>query len=170
MLSTSLSSPSLGSAWAGHPNWCKAAQPTTVSAQRKGLVGVRAERDDACRAGLIAKIPYLQQLGVTAVELLPVQQFDEQDAVAPPHQLLGVQSRCVFCPPHRGYCASAAPDGPVAEFRALVKALHRAGIEVILDVVVNHTAEGDHAGPTLCFRGLENRAYYILQAERARYS
>src|SRR5262249_44328903 len=72
--------------------------------------------------------------------------------------------------PHQGYSSRQDPLGPVDEFRDMVKALHRAEIEVILDVVFNHTAEGDHNGPTLCFRGLENSAYYILEQDRSRYA
>ena len=120
-------------------------------------------------AGLIEKIPYLHELGVTAVELLPVFQFDPQDA--PP----GRRNYWGYCPvsffaPHRGYSARQDLLGPLDEFRDLVKALHRARIEVILDVVYNHTAEGNHEGPTLCFRGFDNEAYYILEADRSRYA
>ncbi len=113
-------------------------------------------------AGLIEKIPYLQSLGITAVELLPVQQFDAQEAPSGLTNYWGY-SPIVFFAPHRGFCSSSDPLGPVKEFKEMVKALHRAGIEIILDVVFNHTAEGDHNGPTLSFRGLENRAYYILE-------
>ncbi len=121
-------------------------------------------------AGLIEKIPYLQELGVTMVELLPVQQFDEQDAPPGRWNYWGYQPVAFFAP-HRGYSSRADPLGPVDEFRDMVKALHRAGLEVILDVVFNHTAEGDHTGPTLSFRGLENRAYYILpQSDPALYA
>jgi len=120
-------------------------------------------------AGLTEKIPYLKDLGITAVELLPVQQFDEQDAPPPLTNYWGYQPIGLFAP-HRGYSARPGALGPVDEFRDMVKALHRAGIEVILDVVFNHTAEGDEAGPTLCFRGLENRAYYILESDRSRYA
>ncbi len=111
-------------------------------------------------AGLIEKIPYLKRLGITAIELLPVQQFDPQDAPEGKRNVWGY-SPIGFFAPHALYSARRDPLGPVEEFRALVKACHRAGIEVILDVVFNHTAEGDEHGPTLCFRGLENRAYYI---------
>jgi glycogen operon protein len=119
-------------------------------------------------AGLIEKIPYLKDLGVTAVELLPVQQFDEQEA--PP----GLANYWGYGPvnffsPHRGYSSRKGSLDPVNEFKDMVKALHRAGIEVILDVVFNHTAEGDHTGPVLSFRGLENRAYYLLDPERPAY-
>jgi len=122
-------------------------------------------------AGPIEKIPYLQQLGVTAVELLPVFQFDPQ-AVPPGHGRVnywGYQPVSFFAP-HQAYSSRQDPLGPVNEFRDMVKALHRAGIEVILDVVFNHTAEGGHDGPTQCFRGLDNRAYYILDRDRSRYS
>jgi glycogen operon protein len=122
-------------------------------------------------AGLIEKIPYLQQLGVTAVELLPVFQFDPQ-AVPPGHGRVnywGYQPVSFFAP-HQAYSSRRDPLGPIDEFRDMVKALHRAGIEVILDVVFNHTAEGDHTGPTHGFRGFDNCAYYILDADRSRYS
>jgi isoamylase len=120
-------------------------------------------------AGLVEKIPYLQQLGVTAVELLPVFQFDAQDA---PPGLVNYwgYSPVSFFAPHQGYASSRGPLGPVNEFRDMVKALHRAGIEIILDVVFNHTAEGNQDGPTLSFRGLENSAYYILEQDRSRYA
>ena len=75
-----------------------------------------------------------------------------------------------FFAPHQAYSSRRDPLGPVDEFRDMVKALHRAGIEVILDVVFNHTAEGDQRGPTLCFRGLDNTAYYILEQDRSRYA
>ncbi len=123
--------------------------------------GVAAEKRGTY-AGLIEKIPYLQELGITAVELLPVQQFDEQD-VPPPLKNYWGYNPIVFFAPHRGYSYQQTPLGPVNEFKDMVKALHRAGIEVILDVVFNHTAEGDHTGPTLSFRGFENQAYYLLQ-------
>ncbi len=120
-------------------------------------------------AGLIEKTPYLRDLGDTAVELLPVFQFDPQDA---PNRLVnywGYQPVSFFAP-HHGYSSRTAPLGVLDEFRDMVKALHRAGIEVILDVVFNHTAEGGHGGPTLCYRGLANDFYYILAEDRARYA
>jgi glycogen operon protein len=120
-------------------------------------------------AGMIEKIPYLQDLGITAVELLPVFQFDPQDCPPGLTNYWGY-SPVSFFAPHAGYSSRRDPLGPVDEFRALVKALHRAGIEVILDVVYNHTAEGDHDGPTQCFRGLDNETYYLLQPDRARYA
>ena len=118
---------------------------------------------------MIEKIPYLQKLGITAVELLPVFQFDAQDA--PPGRVnYWGYAPVSFFAPHQGYSSSRDPLAPVNEFRDMVKALHRAGIEIILDVVFNHTAEGDHRGPTISFRGLENSSYYILEAERSRYA
>ena len=116
-------------------------------------------------AGLMDKIPYLQDLGVTAVELMPVLQFDVQDAVGGRTNYWGY-SPVSFFAPHVPYAAAGSPLGALDEFRDLVKALHRAGIEVILDVVFNHSAEGDEKGPTLSLRGLDNRAYYILDGYR----
>ena len=120
-------------------------------------------------AGLIDKIPYLRELGISAVELLPVFAFDEQDAPTSLENYWGYQPLSFFAP-HQGY--SSRPDalGVLDEFRDMVKALHRAGIEVILDVVYNHTAEGGADGPTFCFRGLANENYYILAQDKARYA
>ena len=120
-------------------------------------------------AGLIEKIPYLQDLGITAVELLPVFEFDQQDC---PQGLVNYwgYSPVSFFAPHCGYSSRKDPLGPLDEFRDMVKALHKAGIEVILDVVYNHTTEGDERGPTLCFRGLANEVYYILEPDRQRYA
>jgi glycogen operon protein len=120
-------------------------------------------------AGLIAKIPYLQQLGINAVELMPVFQYDALDAPDGHVNYWGYAPVSFFAP-HQGYCSSQDPLGPVNEFRDMVKALHRAGIEVILDVVFNHTAEGDERGPTLSLRGLDNDIYYILERDRSRYA
>jgi isoamylase len=120
-------------------------------------------------AGLIEKIPYLQDLGVTAVELLPVFQFDAHDAPKGRLNYWGYAPVSFFAP-HRAYSSQQGPLGPVDEFRDMVKALHRAGIEVILDVVFNHTTEGDENGPTLCFRGIDNFSYYILEAGGGRYA
>jgi isoamylase len=128
-----------------------------------------AENRRGTFSGLIEKIPYLQQLGVTAVELLPVFQFDPQDCPRRRVNYWGYAPVSFFAP-HQAYSSRQDPLGPVDEFRDMVKALHRAGIEVILDVVFNHTAEGNHHGPTLSFRGLENSAYYILEQGRSRYA
>jgi glycogen operon protein len=120
-------------------------------------------------AGLVDKIPYLQELGISAVELLPIYQFDAQDCPPGKTNYWGYAPISFFSP-HQAYSSRQDPLGPVDECRDMVKALHRAGIEVILDVVFNHTAEGDHRGPTLCFRGLDNNAYYILEQDRSRYA
>jgi glycogen operon protein len=130
--------------------------------------GVAAERRGTY-AGMIEKIPYLQELGITAVELLPIFQFDRQDCPAGLANYWGY-SPVSFFAPHAGYSSRRDALGPVDEFRDLVKALHRAGIEVILDVTYNHTAEGNAAGPTICFRGLANEVYYILDSNRAQYA
>jgi glycogen operon protein len=120
-------------------------------------------------AGLIEKIPYLQDLGVTAVELLPVFQFDPQDAPAGRVNYWGYQPVSFFAP-HQPYSSRKDSLGVLDEFRDMVKALHRAGIEVILDVVFNHSAEGGSDGPTLSLRGLANEFYYLLQDDKSRYA
>ncbi len=120
-------------------------------------------------AGLVEKIPHLQDLGVTAVELLPVFAFDPQDAPVGKVNYWGYSPVGLFAP-HAAYAAAGTPLGAVDEFRDMVRALHRAGIEVILDVVYNHTAEGDERGPTLSMRGLDNRAYYLLDKDWSRYA
>jgi len=119
--------------------------------------------------GLIEKIPYLQELGITAVELLPVFQFDPQDAPPGLTNYWGYGPVSFFVP-HLGYGTCNDPLVCLDEFRTMVKELHRAGIEVILDVVYNHTGEGDEQGPTLCFRGLENSFYYIPGKDKATYA
>jgi glycogen operon protein len=120
-------------------------------------------------AGLIEKIPYLKDLGVTAVELLPVFQFDPQDAPQGRVNYWGYQPVSFFAP-HHAYSSRKEPLGVIDEFRDMVKALHRAGIEVILDVVFNHTSEGGQDGPTLSYRGLANDFYYILEQDKSRYA
>jgi glycogen operon protein len=119
-------------------------------------------------AGLIEKIPYLQDLGVTAVELMPVFQFD------PHHAPNGVNywgyQPISFFAPHHAYSSRTDPLAVLDEFRDMVKAFHRARIEVILDVVFNHTTEEGQDGPTLCYRGLANDVYYILEKDRSRYA
>lgn len=120
-------------------------------------------------AGLIEKIPYLKDLGITAVELLPVYQFDEEDAPLGLRNYWGYSTVSFFVP-HARYSFHKSPMGVLNEFRLLVKALHRAGIEVILDVAYNHTAEGNHNGPSLCYRGLENSVYYLLEKDKRSYS
>jgi glycogen operon protein len=120
-------------------------------------------------AGLIEKIPYLKDLGITAVELFPVFQFDPQDC---PPGLINYwgYSPVSFFAPHQAYSSRKDPIGVLDEFRDMVKALHRAGIEVILDVVYNHTAEGNHHGPTFCYKGMGNSIYYILEQNKAHYA
>ena len=112
-------------------------------------------------AGFIERIPYLVDLGVSAIELLPVFEFDRLAAPAGRPNYWGYQPVSYFAP-HAPF--SSRPDalGAADEFRDLVKALHRAGLEVILDVVYNHTAESGLDGPTFCFRGLANEEYYLL--------
>ena len=120
-------------------------------------------------SGLIDKIPYLRDLGITAVELLPVFAFDEQDAPPGLTNYWGYSPLSFFAP-HPGYCSRPAPLDALDEFRDMVKALHRAQIEVILDVVYNHTHEGGDGGPTTSLRGLANDTYYILQGPNAAYA
>jgi isoamylase len=120
-------------------------------------------------AGLIEKIPYLKDLGVTAVELLPVFQFDPHDAPRGQVNYWGYQPVSFFAP-HHAYSSRKQPAGVLDEFRDMVKALHRAGLEVILDVVFNHTTEGGADGPTLCYRGFANEFYYILEKDKSRYA
>ncbi len=123
-------------------------------------------------AGVIEKIPYLQSLGITHVELMPVMAFDTQD-VPPTTAALGLEnywgySTHSFFAPHPGFACD--PGRARDEFRDMVKALHRAGIGVILDVVFNHTAEGGEGGPTISFKSLGNEAFYHLDFEdRRRY-
>ena len=119
-----------------------------------------------------AAIEHLTDLGVTAVELLPVHQFATEPAVTRRGltQLLGLQLHRLLRPARRRTRRRSAGE-QVREFKAMVRALHAAGIEVILDVVYNHTAEGDEPGPTLCFRGIDNAGYYrLLPDERRRYA
>ena len=118
-------------------------------------------------AGLVEKIPYLEQLGITAVELLPVFQFDPHDAPCGLVNYWGYQPVSFFAS-HHAYASTPDALAVLDEFRDLVKALHRAGIEVILDVVYNHTSEGPHDGPTFCYRGLANDFYDILQRDKSR--
>jgi len=117
-----------------------------------------------------AVIEHLTRLGVTAVELMPVHQFVSERALAE-RGLTNYwgYNTIAFMAPHNRYSSAAWPAGQVTEFKAMVKALHAAGIEVILDVVYNHTAEADHQGPTLSFRGIDNAAYYRLRADEPEY-
>jgi isoamylase len=117
-----------------------------------------------------AMVEYLTSLGVTAVELLPIHQFIHDrrlaDLVPPLRNYWGYNSIC-FLAPHNGY-GSQPGEAVVNEFKNMVRTLHAAGLEVILDVVYNHTAEGNHLGPMLSFRGLDNARYYRLHPNNAR--
>jgi isoamylase len=121
--------------------------------------------------GLVEKIPYLVDLGVTAVELMPVSEFEENDsdrrnpATGERLKNLWGYHPISFFAPRTAYGTSEEPGAVVDEFKEMVKALHEAGIEVILDVVFNHTGEGDEKGPTHSFRGLDNSTYYILDGD-----
>jgi len=131
-----------------------------------------AEEIRGTYAGLAhpAVIEHLTGLGVTAVELMPVHQFvSEREVVRRGLTNYWGYNTLAFLAPHNGYAATRQPGGQIAEFKSMVKALHGAGVEVILDVVYNHTAEGDHRGPTLSFRGIDNGAYYRLRDDDKRY-
>lgn len=125
--------------------------------------------------GLMEKIPYLKELGVTAVELMPVHEFNE-------YQGTGINSQTgqrlrnywgydpvAFFAPKASYSSAGGLGQQKLEFKEMVRALHHAGIEVILDVVFNHTAEGNELGPTLCFRGIDNAIFYMLASDRRYY-
>ena len=114
-----------------------------------------------------AVIEYLKKLGVTAVELLPIHHFIHREYLGDMglKNYWGYDSIGYFAP-HGAYSSSGEAGQQVVEFKSMVKALHEAGIEVILDVVYNHTGEGNHLGPTLCYRGLDNAAYYRLYEDR----
>lgn len=107
-------------------------------------------------AGLIEKIPYLKELGITVVELMPVFQYDSQEGNAWGYMPLN------FFAPHHAYAVSKTTCDQHHEFRTLVKALHEANIEVVLDVVYNHTGEGNQAGPVYSFKGIDNSTYYFM--------
>jgi len=125
--------------------------------------------------GVVEKIPYLRELGVTAVELMPVTEFEECDnprsnllTGEPLRNFWGYQPVSFFAP-KASYAAGAGPGDAVREFKSMVKALHEAGIEVILDIVFNHTGEGDERGATFCWRGLDNPTYYLLEPRTGKY-
>jgi glycogen operon protein len=131
-------------------------------------------RDDlrGTYAGLASEpaVEYLQRLGVTAVELLPIHHIaDESHLVARGLTNYWGYSSIGFFAPHALYAATGMRGEQVREFKGMVKALHRAGIEVILDVVYNHTAEGNHLGPMLSFRGIDNTSYYRLVGDNPRF-
>jgi isoamylase len=125
--------------------------------------------------GLMEKIPYLKTLGVTAVELMPVQEFNENSVTRrnpqtkqPLKNYWGYDSVAYFAP-KASYSSSGGLGQQKLEFKEMVQALHQAGIEVILDVVFNHTAEGNELGPTLCFRGMDNAIFYSLAEDKRHY-
>ncbi len=120
-------------------------------------------------AGLVEKIPYLQDLGVTAIELMPVLEFNENE-LERLNPITGEKLKnywgynpVAFFAPKQSYSFEGSHWRQAVEFREMVKAFHRAGIEVILDIVLNHTAESDQLGPTICLRGMENAIFYMLQ-------
>jgi isoamylase len=120
-------------------------------------------------SGLIEKIPYLQDLGITHVQLLPVAAFDEQDVPGPVAEL-GLKNYWGYSPialasPHPGYAAHPEPARQVDDFRAMVRAFHAAGIGVLLDVVLNHTAEGNTDGPVLHYKGLSPKDFYHREGD-----
>ena len=125
--------------------------------------------------GLMEKIPYLKSLGVTAVELMPVQEFNEASAMRQnpqTHQPLRNYwgyDPVVFCAPKASYSSAGSLGQQKLEFKEMIRAFHKAGIEVILDVVFNHTAEGNELGPTLCFRGIDNAIFYTLAGDKRYY-
>ncbi|MCE0498178.1 MAG: glycogen debranching protein GlgX [Methylacidiphilales bacterium] len=125
--------------------------------------------------GLMEKIPYLKTLGITAVELMPVQEFNENSITRiNPRTKQALKNYwgydpVIFCAPKASYSSSRGLGKQKREFKEMVRAFHKAGIEVILDVVFNHTAEGDELGPTLCFRGMDNAIFYTLADDKRHY-
>jgi len=120
-------------------------------------------------AGLIEKIPYLVDLGVNAVELLPVFQFDDVPNPDGTKNYWGYDPISFFAL-HQHYSSNPDPLSELDEFRTMIKAFHKAGIEVFLDVVFNHTAEGGENGPTYSFRGIDNSVYYTLEPDKSKYA
>lgn len=125
--------------------------------------------------GLIGKIPYFKELGITAVELMPVQEFNENE-LERTNPLTGEKlqnywgyNTVSFFAPKENYSSTKEPGSQIIEFKTMVRELHRAGIEVILDIALNHTAEGNELGPTLNFRGIDNSIYYLLKSDRRFY-
>jgi isoamylase len=126
-------------------------------------------------AGLIEKIPYLQDLGVTAIELMPVLEFNENESRLL-NPITGEKLKnywgynpVAYFAPKQSYSFEGSHWRQAEEFREMVKAFHRGGIEVILDIVLNHTAENNELGPTICLRGIENSIFYMLQENQLRY-
>jgi glycogen operon protein len=125
--------------------------------------------------GVIEKIPFFKDLGVTSLEFLPIQEFNEREISAQnPRTGEALKnywgySTVAFFAPKGSYASDKKPGGQVREFKEMVRQLHKAGIEVILDIVFNHTAEGSEMGPTFSFRGLDNSVYYILNEDKRYY-
>jgi glycogen operon protein len=125
--------------------------------------------------GVVEKIPYFKDLGITSLEFLPVQEFNENEIIR--HNPRNGSkltnywgySTAAFFAPKGSYAADKTPGAQVNEFKEMVRELHKAGIEVILDIVFNHTAEGNEQGPTFSFRGLDNSIYYILNENKRYY-
>ncbi|MDQ0646980.1 isoamylase [Microbacterium natoriense] len=163
--------------WAGdRPPKIPYAQTVIYEAHVKGLTERHPGVPDSLRgryAGIAhpAIIDHLTRLGVTAIELMPVHQFLD-DAVLEEKGLSNYwgYNTLAFFAPHNAYSSSGERGQQVQEFKAMVRALHAAGIEVILDVVYNHTAEGNHLGPTLSLRGIDNEAYYRLEKDKRYYT
>ncbi len=162
--------------WAGdrHPR-TPYSQSVIYEAHVKGLTELNEEIPEQQRgtySGIAhpATIEHLQKLGVTAIELMPVHQF-VQDSTLLDQGLSNYwgYNTIGFFAPHSDYGSNGEAGQHVQEFKFMVRSLHEAGIEVILDVVYNHTAEGNHLGPTLSFRGLDNEAYYRLEEDDMRY-
>jgi len=143
----------------------------------KGLsrhLSSRVEHPGSFR-GVVESIPYLKSLGITSLELLPVQEFNEHELMRRDPETgerlrnyWGYSSLAFFAP-KAGYASRTEAGAPVAEFKYMVRELHAAGIELILDIVFNHSAEGNEQGPTLSFRGLDNSIYYILDENKRFY-
>ncbi|MEV5001820.1 glycogen debranching protein GlgX [Nocardioides sp. LML1-1-1.1] len=151
------------------------AETVIYEAHVKGLTATHPDVPESLRgtyAGLAHRsvVEHLQGLGVTAIELMPVHQFVHDDVLVQRglRNYWGYNTLGFFAP-HAGYAAGSVPGGQVQEFKAMVKELHDAGIEVILDVVYNHTAEGNHLGPTLSLKGIDNPAYYRLVDDDKQY-
>jgi len=125
--------------------------------------------------GVIEKIPFFKDLGITSLEFLPVQEFNENEIIRKSPRTgkkltnYWGYSTAAFFAPKGSYAADKTPGGQVNEFKEMVRELHKAGIEVILDIVFNHTAEGNEQGPTFSFRGLDNSIYYILNENKRYY-
>jgi glycogen operon protein len=134
-----------------------------------------ASRNPGTFLGVIDMIPYFKELGINAIELMPLQEFNPFEVTArnpeTGQRLVNFwgYNTIAFFAPYAGYGTRAHSGCEVNEFKTMVKALHQAGIEVLLDVVFNHTAEGDETGPTLNFRGLDNSIYYMLEEDRRFY-